>query len=661
MTWSRPWSPALAATAALAAVGALLPAPLAVAAIAVTFGFTPGWIVARHLAPGSRPAWRSLVAMVLSPLLVGGPGSALLSIGLEPRTVAIAIATVIAAAALVPSRLPAERDEPETAVPWIAGFGWAAIVVAMLLGNAILLTRADGWFHAAVVLQIAQRGLPVEDPFFAGLKLLYFWGYHVRAALWLALAPGLSVWAPLMSPQVAGAIATMLGIALLAQRLGAGARGQAVAVLLTLCGYVPFGWLWLALRVVTGDVRGMDEVRQLLTRGVEPVLSAMNPGTLHTSLSFFGDKYFIPTPFALGFAAFLAFTLLLLEVLDRPRLRTWVLLALVQAASLFLHSVVGWANALMAAGWGVWALLRARHRWESHLRLTLVGLAAAGVAAVVMLFPYLAATSAGKQQEIGWGLTAPVLRTWLLAGGLYVVPGMLWLARRAAAPGPARELWGFAVALTLAALLLGLPLANQSKLFNLLFLLLAAPAALKVLIWYEEWRGVRRALLVGGLVLATVPTVALALWGFASEARQLPFASEAPRHVTVREAYEWAARNTAPNAVFVDPEEKLGMAVVAGRSTLWGGERWAGNWGYDPASLDRRRRAVEELARSEVSEDTRLLIRELARPLVLVHRRFRAAGDSTDFAGPPVTPSPALWEPLYENEGVTLYTWKGGR
>lgn len=660
MRWWRPGPLVLAALAVLAAVAGRLPAPLAAAALSITFGFTPGWILVRQLEPGARPAWGALLALVLSPLAAGGVAAIAMSLGAAPAPVATASAWAIGLLALVPARTAAPQGARESPAPWVAGAGWAALVVAFLAGNTILLTRADGWFHAAVTLQAAQRGLPVEDPFFAGLRLLYFWGYHVHAALPLAIAPALPVWVPLVASQVAGALATMIGVALLAQRLGASARGQYAAVVLAVVGYLPFGWAWLGVRVWTGDVRGGAEITQLLTRGIAPVLAAMSPGTLHTSMAFFGDKYLIPTPFALGFAMFLAFTLLLLDATARPRFGAWVLLALVQGASLFLHSVVGWSNALMAAGWGAWTLLRALRTRERGLWLAVAGVAAAGLAATLLLLPYIGATSAGKRQVITWGISGPVLRTWLLAGGLYVVPGMIWLARGAGAPGPARELWGLATALTLASLLLGLPLANQSKLFNLLFLLLAAPAALQLVEWCALARGARRATIVAGLALAVVPTVGLAMWGFATEAGQLPYASELPRSDAVRDACAWASRHTPPDAVFVDPEEELGVTVLAGRSVLWGGDRWAGNWGYDERSLERRRRAVEELGAGRPSDDTRALLRELDRPVVLIHRKFRAPTDSVPGAAPGVTPDAGQWTRVYENEGVALYRWKGG-
>ncbi len=646
--------PLLAATlAALATLSRHLPAPVAVALIAPTFGVVPGWIFTRHLAPRAGPARKLLFSLVLSPLLVGGPAAILLARGVPPGVVASGACWVLVALSLVAVRRSGEADEPEGAVPWIAGAAWAAVVALFFVGDAGLLTRGESWFHAAIVMQVAERGLPLENPFFAGLRLVYYWGYHVRAALWLALCPALAPWTPLLSPQVAGAFATPLGVALLAQRLGAAPRARLLAVALALFGYAPFGWVWLLARAATSSAGAAAGWHALVGHGFEPILAALDPGTPHPSMAFFGERHLVPGPFALAAAAFLACVLALLDVIEVPRRRSLVLLALLLASALFLQSVVGWAACLIGAGWAVWTLARSRRTWEQHLRRPMLGVAIAAVAALVLLYPYLVATSGGTSPGLTWGLDGAALRTWLLAGGLFVAPAAIWLSRRASAPGPERELWGFSIAMTAGALLLGLPAAPRGQLFSLLFLLLAAPAALKFQLWLEDERPARRAAWAAFLLLAVLPTTALGLWGFASEARQSSRVSEAPRSEWLRQAYEWAASHTAPDAVFVDPEERLGMAVVAGRSALWGGERWAGAWEEGAAGLEARRRAVSELSAGRESPRTIAFLRSLGRPIVLVRRKppYAAPGAA------PVAPSPERWTRIFENDGVILYRW----
>ena len=659
---------AVALAAALAASGLALPAWLVASLLAVTLAFAPGALAARVVAPGATPAAAMLLALTLSPLLAGAPAAALIALGAPPATAARVVAGAIAALSLLAAAWPAPgADERDGAAPWVAALGWTTFVGVMVTGNPHLLPRSDGWFHAAVTLQIAHRGLPVEDPFFGGLRLLYFWGYHVWAALWLLLAPTLSVWTPLLVLDLAAAAAVMLGVTRLARRLGAGTRGQLGAAALAVFGYAPFAWVAMAARVFYGSVRGWAEVHQLLTRGIEPVLTSMNLGGLHSSMGFFGDKFLIATPFGLGLALVLAATIALLDAIERPSWRGWLAVALLQTAALFLHSVVGWADAAVAAGWWWWTLWRSRRPDDAPLRRTLVPLAAAFAGATLALWPYLHATTAGKHQSFHFGLDGPTVRTWLLCGLFYVPPGMLWLRSMARERGPARELWGMAVVLTLVALLLGLPLGNQSKLFNLLFVILAAPAALGLGAWMA--RGPRaRAWITALLVAGMLPTVALFTWGFATERGQLHFVWDTPAGADERAAWEWVRLHTPNDALVVDADARLDMTVLAARTTLWGGDGWAKNWGYDPRQLQLRRTAAATLGSGlSPTPEVRALLGGLGREVLVVARRVEA-GPNGNAWNRLVEPSPEVapgavtrFSLLYRNDSVAIFRWDGTR
>jgi hypothetical protein len=45
----------------------------------------------------------------------------------------------------------------------------------------------DSWFHAAVTQKLLRDGLPVTDPYFAGLRLQYMYFYHVILAACVSL------------------------------------------------------------------------------------------------------------------------------------------------------------------------------------------------------------------------------------------------------------------------------------------------------------------------------------------------------------------------------------------------------------------------------------------------------------------------------------------
>lgn len=661
----RPGMLALAALAALAAAPVAWPdaiaTPLLAVALTAALGYAPGAIAAPLLLPRAGVAGRTLFALCTAPFITGAVAALAMALGAAPGPAARALLAAVALAALVASRRPAARDvEHEGAAPWLAAVLWAALVAALLFGNPWLAPRFDGTFHAAVTLQVAERGLPPEDPYFAGLRLLYFWGYHVWAALWLAVAPRLTVWAPLLALNLTGALAVVLGVCLLARRLGADARGMAAAAAVAILGYAPFSWLWIGVRAVTGDVVGPEEIRRLVAMGATPPMQIMSTWTLHSSMAFFGDKYLVLTPFALGLAQFTLVLLVLLEFIERPRPREGVTLALSVGAAMFIHSVVGWSAALIAGVWWWWALWRAR-RTGNAARGALLGLPLAFAAAVVTLLPYLAATTLGKQKGVAPGFSPHALGTWLLSGMLIVPAGMAWLWRERARRTAAGHLLVFAVALTASGLSLSMSGNNQSKFFNLLFLLLAAPAGLMLVDLYRRAPDRRRRALTAVLTVAVAPTVLLAMWAFATERAQLGDDWEHPRPGE-RVALAWAAAHTEPGTIFVDSRFSLDLPASAGRSVMSGGEPWEKIWGYAPRALDLRRRATAELgALGEASGEVRALLADLGRPvLVTVRRRWEEPGDPGRWARMLAAPHPG-YRLVYRNDDLAFFRWEGTR
>ena len=271
---------ALGALAAAAALPIPWPAPIAALALTLALGYAPGALVAPHLLPRAGAAGRALFALSTAPFLSGGAAALLLAMGVAPAAGARGILCGVAIAAIVATLRPAApvpgtaRDR-EGAVPWLAAALWTTMIALLLFGNPWLAPRSDGWFHAAVTLQMAERPFPPEDPYFAGLRLLYFWGYHAWAVMWVAVAPGLTVWAPLIVLNLTGAVAVVLGVCVLARRLGADAPGMWAAAAVATLGYAPFSWIWIGVRAFTGDVVGMDEIRRLVTMGASPALQIM--------------------------------------------------------------------------------------------------------------------------------------------------------------------------------------------------------------------------------------------------------------------------------------------------------------------------------------------------------------------------------------------------
>jgi hypothetical protein len=656
----RPWL-GIAALAIACVLPVPLPAALRAGLLAVTLGLAPGALLAPLVAPGGPATGRLLLALVLSPFLAAAPAALLVSAGLPVGAAARIVVAVTAAVALLRAFAPrpAPPAEPGERPGIVAASLWTGLVAAVLIGNRFLPPRSDGWFHAAVTLQIAARGLPVEDPAFAGLPLLYFWGSHLWAALWLALEPRLEPWTPLIALNLAGAFGTVLGVAALARRLGASARGQWAACALATLGYSPLGWVAVLARVMTGEVRGVDEIRRLITLGVDPALRALGVGTLHASLAFFGDKFLVLTPLSIGLALFVVLLLALLDAVERPGFRTAAALALVEAAALFLHTVVGLTTVLVAGAWWLTALLAPGRGEPAAPRRALIPVAAAFAAAGLALSPYLLSIAGAKHGQLANGLSARALGSWLLAGALIVPMGGVWLGAAARRRGPARVLLPLVAGLTLLALALKLPENNQSKFFNLLLLALAPAAALGWLELHDRLRGGARAALAGLLVAALVPTPGLAIWGFACERGQSDEPSHSPTPA-VREAWSWCRAQLAPDAVIVDPGGASDMLVLAGRSALWGGGTLERNWGHAAPALDLRRRASRELAApGGPSPEAGAFLSGLGRDVVLVARATGARDTAAAWNRAPREPE--RFRPLYRNGEIALYRWRGNR
>ncbi len=652
--WVRP---ALAGLAVLLALPVSWPAPLAGWALSVLLGIVPGALAAVHLAPRGGSTLHTMLALVLSPFLVAAPGAVLMALGASAATAAKEILVGVALALLLVPRPRREaRWQAESPVPGVAAALWTVLVTLFLCGNPALAPRSDGWFHAAVSQQIAARGLPPEDPFFAGLPLLYFWGYHVWAALWLAAAPAVSVWTPLLLLNLSGAAAVMIGICLVTRRLGGDGRAMRWTAVLTVAGYAPFAWLQVLGRMVSGEVTGLDEARRLLLNGADGIMLVMMDGMQHSSMVFFGDKFLLPTPFGLGLALFAAWLLLFLDFVRAPSLRTAIALGLVQASAFFLHSVVGWATAGLVAGWWVAAMIR-YPRGERELGTALFGLPWISAAVLLLLSPYLRATSVGKQDSIGLGFGASAWISLLFGGAAYLAVGVPWLLRRASERGPARELLVLASLLALAGVAVRMPGSNQSKFLNLLFLLLAPAAALGWSGLHDRLAAAPRRLLAAGLALALGPTVALCLWGLATEAGQFAAVWARPSTPAERAGMRWARDHTEPDAVFADPALSLDMTVLATRSAVWG-EGWEKNWGYPAEALAARRRVVDELRRpGPLSPETAAFLREMGREIIVVDRL--TAPDSTGSSAVHRAGEPGF-RLLYRNSDIAFYRWEGG-
>lgn len=649
-----------AAVAALASAAVPLPPAVALAAVACALVAPGAWLAAR--AASDWPAApRAAFALALSPVLVAVPFSVLVVAGLPVTPAARAVLAMAGMLALIEAtrgtRIADSGAAPGAppAADVLPALAFAAVIAALLAGNAWLPLRSDGWFHVGVVRQIAERGLPPEDPYFAGVPLLYFWGVHAWAGALTAAQPGLDPAAPLVAFNVAAAAAVLLAVAGAVRALGGGDRASVLAAALAVFGYAPGAWGWIVGRAFRGDVTGFGEVRDVIALGADPVLATLARGLLHASLAFFGDKFLVLTPFSMGLALFALAAIAMGEVAaQRPRAtpRLFVL----TAAALWTHAVVGNALVLLSVTVGLLSVLfapRDRSAWAAAGRVV-----AAALGAALLLAPYLLAITAGKHGQLGARLWREAVTSLLWGGALVVPAALLWLSGRARR-GRLEFAWLAAAApLVALSLALKLPENNQSKFLNLLLLLLAAPAAMGWLAFADRLgRAGRWTLAAGGAVLA-LPTAALALWAFAAERGRSAGSWHEPDAAT-HAGLDWARAHTHSDAAFVDLHGAADLIAIAGRSVVWGGRRGERDWGFDPAALQSRRIAAQALALGQSpGERERATLVSLGRDIVVTAR----AADSSDArSGWNVLPRARGFHEVHRTPSVAFFRWEAGR
>ncbi len=596
------------ALGAFALIARFLPPGLREVALYPALGVFPGMLAAHVLARRENGLRRWVTGLALSPLLSALAGWILLALG-----VALPVAAVVIPVTSWVGWLVAVRGSPATSEPdpaparraWLLwALGFAGLVAILPLLNRWILVHSDAWFHAGLVWDIVLHGIPPESPNFAGSPSNYMWMYHVFVAALVSLGGDPFVNMAILN--VVGAFVIVSLVHRLACRLWGDERAATGAVALTLLGLNAGAWLLWPLTMVktlSGSYTGAQEfVRQLhtihpLSQRIIHSLSA--PFALMSSLI---DKFTVAT--ALNYAWVLVLLVLwgALDWLGRGRRTSLVLVALGTCGIFLFHGVVAFSAvpvmlltllALLLLG-GRWSWLPGRGR--------VAALAAAVAAGTISGLPYLWGLSRGWASR-GTGLRENPLRLgfempWTILTSLAIV---LWLARR-----PLRRAFRerlplpavvalYAIAMTLFALVIHLPVYNESKfVFQILFLfaLLAGP---EVHPWLERLvvrHGRARTTAILALLFLVGP--ALTVLGYVAEPAGRTSSRTKPDPAE-QVVYAWIREQTEPDAVFLDAGQR-DLIMVHGRRRLYLGTRTGvEQFAFPPLETGRRMAVMADL------------------------------------------------------------------
>lgn len=544
----------------------------------------PAVAVFRHTGRGMRLTERTLIAVTLAPFGLAVPAFVCAWFARLPLDTCLWQSEFIwIVAALWPRGRPAP---PATGVapepipergqgfPSIAALS-CAVAAAVLVGAVSLsvpMVRmwSDAWFHAAATIEIARRGVPPQDPNFAGVPLYYPWAYHFMLAL-LGTAGRISPFHVMSLVNAWAAFVTVLSAAQLAYR--AFGRGAAVwAGAIALLGLNPLGWIFWILHGMVGETRGLGPMISNLagTNGAANSLSHLFPPWHSSMLNRFWTGTALTPALALGVATAWSVA----RGLERPSRAAWLRTLALALALYATHPAYG-TFAVGAIAFGILA------SWRAGSPRGLGLLAALAVATAAGFLWIRSCGVPGVTTPVHLGLYARNLWALLLAVGpwlLVAVPGIVAAARG----GPAARftLAAGACAVVFAAVVV-LPEFNSDKLLYLAWLSFAPLAAMGVVGWADRLRlpTIARLAILCAFVL---PTAGLFTIGVASDrrspgilvrgdtpaGRQMPLATGAEEGV-----YKYLREEMPANTVVIEqlrPTVNEPVPVLAERRVFCG-------------------------------------------------------------------------------------------
>lgn len=657
----------LASALALAA-GLLLPGVPGAVGLFLAAGVVPGLALGAWLLPAAAAWTRAVVGLALGPLVASVVAIGPFAAGVAPLPLVVGLA-VLGGLGLAGAPRPAPGAGPGIDAP--ASRATALFALAVVLAFALPplahewgRVKSDGWIHAGIVREILERGVPPQDPRWAGQVLNYVWMFNFFIAL-LAGTRGGDPFTFMVLLNLTDLLVVLGLVHLIAWTVWRDGRVATGAVVLTVLGLNAGAWiLWplRALRGLTGSVHGAAAVREALAA---PDLTSWRVfyelAAPFAHMVSFIDKFTIGTALNQAWVQMLLVlwsTLAWLAGGPRP------LLALAAAGALgmlLFHGVVG-LSVIPVLGLTLLVALVARRGGMATIdrrRLVAAGIAlAAGALAGV---PYTRSISrgwsAGQTGVAHSFLALSPMMAWTVLTACGIV---LALASRPArrmlraGPGAGSLLVLFTLLMAGFAIVVNLPEDNESKFAFQVFFPAAvlAAGALEPAILSARAR-------LGGVGAAGL---ACALFGLpfvlTLVALTVDVAGRAAPHANLSVAerrFHAALRELTPaDAVIVDAGFRDYAMVLAGRQLYCGSSAGPSRAGFPAAEVAERQAVMADLygPAADLPGDGAKLAR-LGRPVYVVYRE-------ADFPDPAdrrvLDRVPTAFRRVHDDSGFVVYS-----
>lgn len=658
------------ALAAWVAAGWFLPGAFRDWGLFPLLGVFPGVALATMLPLERGTLARWTLGLALSPLVAAGAAWALMSAGLPLPAAARIVAVAGLALWLLAELREAQRDGSGVETreglrfAWCWSIGAAAVVAVVMFANPFLRVRGDAWVHGGIIWEILERGIPPQDPRFAGLTLNYVWCYNYFIAL-LAMLRGGDPFALMAISNASSMFATM-GLAwLIGRQIWNTPRAAAGSAMLMALGMNAAMWLLWPLRLakaLMGYVRGAAEVsRQYSVAHWNTAEVIYDLGALGAYMVSFLDKMLHGTAINVAYVMMLVYLWAMVRTLGGERGRGLVWGAAAASGMLFFHGVVGLSVIPVTLGaLGLAWLLAGRWSWLPP-RGRVVAFAGATIAGALLAAPYTIAISrawpASKSGLHYSYLRVDPIQLLTLSSALAVAS---WFARRplrrvaAEQRGTAAVIALYVACMLLFSSIVTLPIASHTK---FVFEAFAGLAVLGGAGFHEEiaaWKrrfGRAGAVAIGAIVLAGTPV--LTIRGYLLD-RSGATAAETHPAPGEEALYAWMRDDTPKQAVFADVNFRSLIMVKGRRQLLLGDSRGPEAAAFPLDQVLERRAVLADLygPADSLDRDASLMTR-LGRPAYVLLRAADAAP-----AGPPglrLDARPDLFNRVYDRDGFVVY------
>ena len=552
---------------------------------------------------------------------------------------------------------------------------FAGAVLASFAINPSLLMRSDAWYHASVLSEIGDRGIPPKEPLFPDVPIHYMWIYHLFIAASKQLT-GLNIFPALGLFNIMTAVVFPYLVFRLTSFFSKRRRDLVATPIFAISGLASAAWiLWpLGLaRALVGEQRGWHDFLRLLGQidiNSWRVINFLSPfesmGPLGNYMVSVIDKFLTVTAFAFGLNVFLLCFVIALSMGFERRfaVKAFVVSFLLILGALLFHVVVGMALILSIVGSGMLLVLYRLLRRETKLPVfhALV-LPAAAILAGVSGFPYVLSLTGGGEAggirslvHIGLGniITIVLPLAILFRPARKAITGIF--------VGRTQELTILAtwtITLLMCNLFIDLAARNESKLVFPLFLIIFPLIVLRILDGIEGAHGRRRALLITWTGILFLMPLVLTFRGFVLDRPTDP--CEVRRYqVTPDEQriFEWIQNNTSKNSTVIGSSTCDLMPVLAHRRDFYPDMGIVQVFGYTNDKTRKYRAILDHLyAGNQLASEDLSFLRSIGCQLYIVI--WQEDLDRVSHERAALDARPDWFEPVFQNGGGAVYFIRG--